>query len=177
MKKMKKIFTVSLIAILLASCSSTQTAFDSSPVNSKSVDLDPIKADINVNEESKIKGSSESTYFLFFRLSGDQVYADVDFDDQKDLTTSVLSLLNPFNWIYNGGESKTRSAAAYKALKKNNDDVIVDANYTTTVKNYIIFKKFKVDVEGYGAKYSNFRTEKQKKILLQNGKEFLIQDN
>lgn len=173
---MKKLLTVTLIAILLASCSSTQTAFDSSPVNSKSVELDPIKADINVNEKSKIKGSSKSTYFLFFRISGDKVYADVDFDNQKDLTTSVLSLLNPFNWIYNGGESKTRSAAAYKALSKNNDDVIVDPNYTTTVKNYILFKTFKVDVEGYGAKYSNFRTEKQKLMLLQNGKEVLLQD-
>ena len=160
----------------LCSCTSTQTAFDSSPVNSKSVDLDPIKADINIDESSKIKGSSKSTYLLFFRLSGDKVYADVDLGEQKDLTASVMSLLNPFNWIYNGGEYKTKSAAAYKALSKNNSDVIVDANYTTTIKDYLIFKTFKVDVEGYGAKYSNFRTEKQKLMLLQGGQEVLLQD-
>ena len=77
------------------------------------------------------------------------------------MTSSILSLLNPFNWIYSGGESKTKSAAAYKALSKNNDDVIVHPNYTSTVTDYIIFKTFEVNVEGYGAKYSNFRTEKQ----------------
>ena len=152
-----------LFVIALTSCASTQTAFDSSPVNSKSVDLDPIKADINIDESSKIKGSSKSTYFLFFRLSG-------------DITTTIMSLLNPFNWIYNGGEQKTKSAAAYKALSKNNSDVIVDANYTTTITDYFIFKTFKVDVEGYGAKYSNFRTEKQKLMLLQGGQEVLLQD-
>ena len=32
------------------------------------------------------------------------------------------------------------------------------------------------DVEGYGAKYSNFRTEKQKLMLLQGGQEVLLQD-
>jgi hypothetical protein len=165
-----------LFVIALTSCASTQTAFDSSPVNSKSVDLDPIKADINIDESSKIKGSSKSTYFLFFRLSGDKVYADVDLGQQKDFTTTIMSLLNPFNWIYNGGEQKTKSAAAYKALSKNNSDVIVDANYTTTITDYFIFKTFKVDVEGYGAKYSNFRTEKQKLMLLQGGQEVLLQD-
>lgn len=172
---MKKVLLL-LTIITLASCSSTQTAFDSSPVNSKSVDLDPIKADIKIDESSKIKGSSKSTYFLFFRLSGDKVYADVELGQQKDLTTSILSLLNPLNWVYNGGERKTKSAAAYKALSKNNSDVIVDANYTTTIKDYLIFKTFKVDVEGYGAKYHNFRTEKQKLLLLQGGKEVLLQD-
>jgi len=165
-----------LFVIALTSCASTQTAFDSSPVNSKSVDLDPIKADINIDESSKIKGSSKSTYFLFFRLSGDKVYADVDLGQQKDFTTTIMSLLNPFNWIYNGGEQKTKSAAAYKALSKNNSDVIVDANYTTTITDYFIFKTFKVDVEGYDAKYSNFRTEKQKLMLLQGGQEVLLQD-
>ena len=115
---MKKVLLL-LTIITLASCSSTQTAFDSSPVNSKSVDLDPIKADIKIDESSKIKGSSKSTYFLFFRLSGDKVYADVELGEQKDLTTSILSLLNPLNWVYNGGERKTKSAAAYKALSKN----------------------------------------------------------
>jgi len=173
---MKNLFTLFLITISLLSCSSMQTAFDIAPVNSKNIELDPIKADLNINEDSKITGSSKSTYFLFFRLSGDKVYADVDLGDQKDFTTSVLSLLNPFNWFYIGGKSKTKSAAAYKALSKNNDDVIVDPNYTTTIKDYIIFKTFKVDVEGYGAKYSNFRTEKQKLMLLQGGQEVLLQD-
>ena len=63
---MKNLIILVLLATL-CSCSSTQTAFDSSPVNSKSVDLDPIKADINIDESSKIKGSSKSTYFLFVK--------------------------------------------------------------------------------------------------------------
>jgi hypothetical protein len=156
-----KNFLLFLTIIFLSSCTSTQTAFDASHVNERNVDLDPIKADINIDESAKIKGSSSSTYFLCFRLSGDKKYADIDLGGQQDLTTSFLSLLNPFNWILNGGESKTKSAAAYKALKKNDDDVIVHPSYSVTVNDYIIFKTYKVDVEGFGAKYSNFRTEKE----------------
>ena len=91
---MRYIFLLSL-CIALTSCSSTQTAFDSSPVNSKSIDLDPIKADINIDESAKIKGSSKSTYFLIFRLSGDKIYADVDLGEQNAFAPSLLSLLNP----------------------------------------------------------------------------------
>lgn len=172
---MRYIFLLTL-CIALTSCSSTQTAFDSSPVNSKSIDLDPIKADINIDESEKIKGSSKSTYFLIFRLSGDKVYADVDLGEQNAFAPSLLSLLNPLNLIYMGAERKTKSAAAYKALSKSGSDVIVDPNYTTTVTDYLIFKTYKVDVEGYGAKYSNFRTEKQKLVLLEGGQEVILQD-
>jgi hypothetical protein len=45
-----------------------------------------------------------------------------------------------------------------------------------TLKNHIIFKKHTVSVEGYVAKYENFRTERQKIILLENGKEIIVQD-
>jgi hypothetical protein len=64
-----------------------------------------------------------------------------------------------------------------KTVKQSRDfDVLVHPNYTTTLKNYIIFKKYTVSVEGYGAKYENFRTERQKIILLENGKEIIVQD-
>ena len=75
-----------------------------------------------------------------------------------------------------GVERKTKSAAAYKALSKSGYDVIVDPNHTATVTDYLIFKTYKVDVEGYGAKYSNFRTEKQKLVLLEGGQEVILQD-
>jgi hypothetical protein len=48
-----------------------------------------------------------------------------------------------------------------KTVKQSRDfDVLVHPNYTTTLKNYIIFKKYTVSLEGYGAKYENFRTER-----------------
>jgi len=54
--------------------------------------------------------------------------------------------------------------------------VLVHPNYTTTVQKGLIFKKYTVSVEGYGAKYENFRTEKQKIVILEDGKELILQD-
>lgn len=75
-----------------------------------------------------------------------------------------------------GRLNKVRGAAAYKALSSGNYDVLVHPNYTTTVENYIIFKRYTVKVDGYGGKYVNFRTEKQKIVLIEDGKEIILQD-
>lgn len=55
--------------------------------------------------------------------------------------------------------------------------MLVHPNYTTTVENYLIVKKYTVSVEGYGAKYSNFRTEKQKVVITNTGKEYIFPDD
>ena len=54
--------------------------------------------------------------------------------------------------------------------------ITVHPNYTTTVENYLLFKRYNVKVDGYGAKYERFRTEKEKIVILEDGKELIIQD-
>jgi len=177
MKKVLTIFgAVFFSTLLMTSCISTNKGFQSSPVLSRNVELDPIKADINVNEKTKIKGESSSTYFLFFRVSGDNTFAD-GINYSTDASASTLSQLNPLKLAQSGRLNKVRGAAAYKALSSGDYDVLVHPNYTTTIENYIIFKIYNVTVEGYGAKYENFRTEKQKIVILEDGTELILQDN
>ncbi len=164
------------LAFSLSSCVTTNKGFQSSPVVSRNVNLDPIKADINVNEKTKLKGESTSSYFLIFRVSGDKTFAD-GINYSTDASASIIQQLNPLRAIQAGRLNKVRGAAAYKALGTGDYDVLVHANYTITIKNYLIYKKYKVTVEGYGAKYENFRTERQKIVILEDGKEIILQDN
>jgi hypothetical protein len=167
---MKKLITILgcfiLTSMLMTSCVSTNKGFQSSPVISRNVQLDPIKADLKVDEKSKLKGESSSAYFLIFRVSGDNTFADgINYSSDESIR------------LFSAGRlKKARAAAAYKALSAGDYDVLIHPNYTTTVENYLLFKKYSVKVEGYGAKYVNFRTEKQKVVILEDGKEILLQD-
>lgn len=68
------------------------------------------------------------------------------------------------------------AAAAYKALSQGDYDVLVSPQYSVSVKSGFFKKTITVTVEGYGGKYSNFRTERQKTVIFDNGKEILLQD-
>ena len=173
----KQILFISVVVLTLSSCVTTNKGFQSSPVISRNVQLDPIKADIRVDSKKKLKGESKASYFLIFRVSGDNTMAD-GINYSTDASGSVASKLNPINIISAGRLNKVRGAAAYKALTSGGDyDVLVHPNYTTTTTNFLyLFKKYEVSVEGYGAKYENFRTERQKIILLENGTEIIVQD-
>jgi hypothetical protein len=176
MRKVLVIFGAILSSsVLMTSCVSTNRGFQSSPVISRNVQLDPIKADIKVDEKAKIKGESSSAYLLIFRVSGDNTFAD-GINYSTDASASFISQLNPLKMAQAGRLNKVRGAAAYKALSTGDYDVLVHPNYTTTVENYLIFKKYIVKVEGYGAKYANFRTEKQKTVILEGGKEIILDD-
>lgn len=160
---------------MMTSCITTNRGFQSSPVISRNVELDPVKADIKVDEKTKLKGESSSTYFLIFRISGDNTFAD-GINYSTDASASLIQQLNPLKLAKSGRLNKVRGAAAYKALSSGEFDVLVHPNYTTTIENYLIVKKYTVKVEGYGAKYQNFRTEKQKIVILEDGKEIILQE-
>ncbi len=159
----------------MSSCVSTNKGFQSSPIISRNVELDPIKADIKVDEKNKLKGESTSTYFLMFRVSGDNTFAD-GINYSTDASAGVMQRINPLKLAQSGRLNSVRGAAAYKALSSGDYDVLVHPNYTMTIENYLFVKKYTVSVEGYGAKYTNFRTEKRKVVLLENGKELILQD-
>lgn len=161
-----------IVAISFSSCVSTRRGFQSSPVMSKNVELDPIKADIIVDDSKKLKGESQSSYFLIFKVDGDNKYAD-GITYSTDANAGFIAQFNPARLRLN----KVRGAAAYKALEGGDFDVLVHPIYTTTVTNFLfIFQKYEVTVQGYGGKYSNFRTEKQKVVITNNAKEYIFPD-
>lgn len=177
---MKKILTnlvlICSVAIFFTSCVSTNKGFQSSPVISRNVQLDPIKADIIINETTKLSGESKSTYFLFFRVKGDNALAD-GINYSTDAGGSILSKYNPIKLMKTAKLNKVRAGATYKALSAGDYDFLVHPNYTITTKNYLgLVKVYKCAVSGYGAKYQNFRTEKQKIVILEGGKELILQD-
>jgi hypothetical protein len=145
----------------LASCVATNKGFQSSPVVSREVQLDPIKADIKVNESTKLKGESFSTYVLSFKVNGDKTFADGIAYSAEGKPNRRMSRAD-----------EVRAAAAYKALSQGDYDFLVHPNYVMTKKNYLgIVKVYECSVTGYGANYTNFRTEKRK-IVIVDGKEF-----
>ena len=152
-------------------CVSTHQGLQSSPVVARNVSLDPIKADLQVDETTKLKGESSAVYFLFFRVSGENTFADgVNYNAEHP-----TSFWHPLR-ITSLRMNRARAAAAYKAMGNTDYDLLVSPRYTSTYEDYFFVKKYKVKVEGYGAKYKNFRTEKQKIVVFDNGKEMILQD-
>lgn len=159
MKNISKILILFVVIIGLNSCVSTHSGYQSSPVIQRYVELDHIMADVKFDEENKLKGESTSIYVLMFRVKGDNTYAD-GILYSTDSTKNVISLLNPNNNILQNRLLKVRSSATYKALEDKDYDLLVHPTYKVKVENYIVFKKYTIKVEGYGAKYHNFRTER-----------------
>lgn len=158
------IFTATIGILFLSSCASYSSGYQSSTVQGRNVELDPIVADINVDESEKLMGESESAYLLFFRLRGDNRYADgVSYSANAFTREGLFSFLNPFRLIEKiatgDAEGKVKSAAAYNALRDTDADVLVHPTYSVFKKNYIIFYIYGATVQGYAGKYTNFRTE------------------
>ena len=110
------------------SCVSTNKSFQSSPVIAGYVTLDPIKADITIDESKKLDGESSTTYFLFFRVSGDRYFADgIHYNTDMGM----------FSMIKNRRLNRIRSAAAYNALRAGDYDVLVHPKYEMKTENYL----------------------------------------
>ena len=152
------------------SCVSTNKAFKSSPVVARNITLDPIKADIRVNESQKLNGESTLTYFLFFKLGMNKYFAD-----GIQYSTDVAGGFNPMVTLRANIMNPIRSSAAYNALRDTDYDVLVHPTYETRRENYLfLVRKYSVKVSGYGGKYYNFRTEPQILVILNNGQELLF---
>jgi hypothetical protein len=160
MNRHLKLLSIAAI-IVMSSCVSTKKGFQSSPVVSREVQLDPIKADIKVNEENKLKGESFSTYIFSFKVNGDKTFADGIAYSAEGRPKRRMSRAD-----------EVRAAAAYKALSQGDYDFLVHPNYVMTKKNYLgIVKVYECSVTGYGANYTNFRTEKRKIVVI-DGREY-----
>ena len=178
MKNIYKLLSIFIVAALFSSCISTNRLTDSSPVDGPgSVQHHQLEADITVDDSKKIKGNSKSTYFLMFRVEGDNEYADgVNYRAMTlkggSFIGKLLSALNPFkilNKLMTGDAAgKVQSAAAYDALSGSEADFIAHPTYSYTRKNYFIVQQFEATVEGYPGYYSNFRSFDPAKRRLEN---------
>ena len=161
---MKKLFAFGLFGLLISmtSCATLNKSYDSSAVSLGNVQTDPIKADLTVDQTTKLVGTSNVNYFLFFKVSGDNQFAD-------GIRFPGLSF---------GATGQAKSAAAFKALNSTEADfdILVDPQYTVKVVRTLFTTSIKVTVEGYGGTYSNFRTEREKIVILEGGKEIILQD-
>ena len=88
-------------------------------------------------------GNASATYFLFFRLSGDNHYADIN---------------GPFTSPFSK-TAKVKKAAQYEALSRSNSDFVAKPSYTIKQTTYLLGLMTTVDVSvsGYGGVYKNFR--------------------
>ena len=167
MKNLKIVLTIMVFAVL-AGCQSTNKLYNSANVdNPGSIVHKALEADIRVDDTKKIKGSSNSTYFLMFRLEGDSEYADgIDYSSGMSGGGSLLkkffAFLNPLNLVNKiiSGDAKGKviSAAAHDALSGTGADFIANPTYSYTKKDFLIIQKFEATIEGYAGFYSNFRS-------------------
>lgn len=144
---MKKLL-LALITIqgVLSSCNSTLTKSLSSPMYAPKAEINPIRADVDIDMSKKIIGESQASYFLIFKVSEeDNKYAEgVSFSGEK---IGMLKL------------NKLKSAAAYKAITNSGCDIIVHPNYVIKKHNYLFFSSYEIKVTGYAGYFKKFYQE------------------
>ena len=105
------------------------------------------------------------------------VTSDIDFIGQTQGQGSRYELFGIFKWgdsgradyegqyvdsvIGNNDLIRSRQAAVYNAIGDQKGSYLIDPQFTTTEKDFIIFKSFKSDVVGQHAKKSNYRQIKR----------------
>ena len=67
--KYRYLLMAAIATMAFSSCSVSTKMVQSSPVVARNVELDPIKADIEVYQDKKLNGEGTVKYFLFFRVS------------------------------------------------------------------------------------------------------------
>ena len=168
MKNIYKLIAILFFATSFTSCVSTNKMSNSAIVNDPGrVIHDRLEADITIDDTQKLKGTSKSTYFLMFRIEGDNEYADgVDYSGiggtGGNFIGQLLGMLNPLNLvtkIFTGDAAgKVKASAAFAALSGSGADFIAHPTYSYTKKNWLIIQQFEATVEGYPGVYSNFRS-------------------
>ena len=77
MKKNYNLILFFIGIICLSSCGVVKNSgkYHEKDVSNQGIYTDILYADMEINEEEKITGEASATYFLFFRISGDNHYA------------------------------------------------------------------------------------------------------
>ncbi len=137
---------IPLIATLF-SCKSTYTNTLATPMYAPQAEINPLRADVDVDMNKKLSGSSQGSYFLCFQVSGDSKFAEgMEFSGERKS-----------KWQHK--LNKLKSAAAYKAVLDTKADIIVHPNYVIDIHNYIFFRTAKIKVFGYAGYFKKFYQE------------------
>lgn len=143
---MKKILLALSLALIITSCTTTRTGALSTPAYAPKAEINPIRANVDVDMNKKLEGESKSSYFLIFQVGGGNKFVD----------GMSYSSETQFSSFFKARENKTKSAAAYNALKNSGADIIVHPNYIVEVHDYLLFKQIKVKVAGYAGYFRKF---------------------
>ncbi|MEY4703607.1 MAG: hypothetical protein RIR96_1504 [Bacteroidota bacterium] len=162
---MKSFLLVLAIGVALSSCNSTLTKTLSSPTYAPKLEINPIRADLEIDMNKKLNGEAKASYFLMFKVSkSDNKYVEgLTFTSEgisiSDLVYTFwgLQFLNPNNKI-----AKTKASAAYNAILGSGADVLVHPSYTVEKHNYIFFSFYKINVTGYAGYFKKFYQEPYK---------------
>lgn len=71
---MKKILLALSLALIITSCTTTRTGALSTPAYAPKAEINPIRANVDVDMNKKLVGESTSSYFLVFQVGGDCDY-------------------------------------------------------------------------------------------------------
>ena len=145
MKKTNKLLSISIIAILLSSCVVKNSGkYHAKQVKNTQISTLELRADMKIDETKKITGNATATHFLFWKISGNNHYADFSFP----------YFSNPFS-----KSALVKRAAQYEALSQSNADFIAKPSYTVKHARYLfgLMSKVDVSISGYGGVYKNFR--------------------
>ena len=138
---MKNIFLYLSVcaALFMTSCASTSRTGVISPFAYTEVHPTEIRADIDVNENSKVTGKSKQWYVLGIRVSGGNKY----FEDKSERRS-----------MFGKRTNKAQSCAMYDALENGGYDMIVNPQYKNVVHKWLfgLVKRYDVTVTGYGGK-------------------------
>lgn len=124
----------------VCSCSTlTKTANVAFGTNGDVV-INPITANVDLENAVPVEGNSKSVYIGLLRLSGGRKYVDIAGRPQ------VFGILDT-------PETRVKSSALYDALTKADCDLLLSPLYTTSVKNHLfgIIKVYDTKVKGFGA--------------------------
>ncbi len=149
---MKKLLLTLSIVLALTSCTTTRTGVLSTPAYAPKAEINPIRANIEVDMNKNLVGESTSSYFLIFQVGGGNKFAD---------GMSYSSDTN-FSFLFKARENKTKSAAAYNAIENSGADIIVHPNYVVEIHDYLLFKEIKVKVTGYAGYFKKFYQKEYK---------------
>lgn len=142
---MKKLLIIPIV-VALYSCNSTYTRTLSTPMYSPSAEINPLRADVDVDMNKRLSGEAQATFFLNLKVSNDDnKYAEGMSMGPVDGIAAVLPI--------KGRRAKLKSAAAYKAIFGTGADVIVHPNYVVEKHNYIFFSSYKIKVTGFAGTF------------------------
>ena len=150
---MKNIIFLFCALFILTCTATTSRKHMYSPVE-VSIDTEMV-ADIQVDVTKKLTGTSRAVYWLIFRLSGDNKYAEGY--GVYDRYGAGVPYFSPFSPV-----SRVKSAAAYNAISKGEGDILINPTYVIKRETTFYGKiTLEVTVVGYDGKIAQIENVKR----------------